>query len=226
MTTPATPTDTKPAPSAPNHEETLRQAWERYGSFIYITCGVVALGILAKGGWDYLNAQKEVGIQAEYAQCVTMDSFRSFASNHPGHPLAGAAEVVVADNAYATGKFGDAVSVYTAAAADLPPGPVQQRAKLGLAMSLVLSGRSSEAEASLRQLLNDTTLLKQIRCEAGYHLASVAAAAGRNADVQKFAEQVMQIDATSPFAERAFALRSSVNELVGVPGAVAVPAKP
>jgi hypothetical protein len=75
-------------------------------------------------------------------------------------------------------------------------------------------------------LLNDTTLLKQIRCEAGYHLASVAAAAGRNADVQKFAEQVMQIDATSPFAERAFALRSSVNELVGVPGAVAVPAKP
>ena len=226
MTMHATPSDTKPAPSEPNHEETLRQAWERYGSFIYITCGVVALGILAKGGWDYLNAQKEVGIQAEYAQCVTMDAYRSFAANHPGHPLSGAAEIVVADNAYASGKFGDAVSGYTAAAADLPAGPIQQRARLGLAMSLVLSGRSSEAEASLRQLLNDTTLLNQIRCEAGFHLASLASAAGRSADVQKYAEQVMQIDATSPFAERAFALRSSVNERVGVPGAVAVPSAP
>jgi len=226
MTMPATPTDTKPAPSAPNHEETLRQAWERYGSFIYITCGVIALGILAKGGWDYLNVQKEIGIQNEYSQCVSLDSYRSFAANHPGHPLAGAAEVIVADGSYATGKFADAVTSYTSAIADLPAGPVQARAKLGLAMSLVLSGKTADAESSLRQLLNDTTLLNQVRCEAGFHLASLAAAAGRTADVQKFAEQVMQIDATSPFAERAFSLRSSVNAQVGLPGAVAVPVAP
>jgi hypothetical protein len=120
---PATPLDTKPAPSAPSHEETLRQAWERYGSFIYITCGVIALGILAKGGWDYLNVQKEIGIQNEYSQCVSLDSYRSFAANHPGHPLAGAAEVIVADGSYATGKFADAVTSYTSAIADLPAGP-------------------------------------------------------------------------------------------------------
>ena len=225
MTTPHTPTDSKTAAIAPNHEETLKQAWERYGNTIYVICGAVALGILAKGGWDYLNKQKELGIQNEYAQCVTIESYRSFASNHPGHPLAGAAEVVVADISYAAGKFGDAVTAYSEAASDLPAGPVQARAKLGLAMSLALTGKVTEAETNLRQILNDTTLLNSVRCEAGYHLAALAAANGRPGDVQKLAEQVLQIDPESPFAERTFALRSSLPAAPAA-GGVAIPAKP
>jgi len=68
----------------------------------------------------------------------------------------------------------------------------------------------SDAETGLRQLLNDTNQLKAVRCEAGFHLAGLAAAAGRAAEVQKLAEQLMQIDPTSPFAERTFALRSEM----------------
>lgn len=225
MTTPDTPTDAKTAAVAANHEETLRQAWNRYGNTIYLVCGAIALGILAKGGWDYLNKQKELGIQNEYAQCVTIESYRSFASNHPGHPLAGAAEVVIADISYSAGKFGDAVTAYSEAASDLPAGPVQARARLGLAMSLAQTGKATEAETDLRQLLNDATALNSARCEAGYHLAALAVASGRPGDVQKLAEQVMQIDPESPFAERTFALRSSIPDAAGAPG-VAVPVKP
>ena len=224
MTTPATPTDPKTAAPAKNHEETLREAWARYGNGIYLICGLVALGILAKGGWDYLNAQKELGIRNEYSLCVTPDSFRSFAANHPGHPLAGVAEVAIADNSYATGKYADAVTGYTAAIGDLPVGPVQSRARMGLAMSLALSGKTAEAETNLKQMLNDTNLLKAVRCEAGYHLASLALGEGKKDEVRQVAEQVMQIDATSPFAERAFALRSSVPDTAVVKaGAVSVP---
>ncbi|MFY9926209.1 MAG: tetratricopeptide repeat protein [Opitutaceae bacterium] len=231
MTTPAAPTKTKQADVPPDQGEALRRTWETYGNMIYLVCGVILLAILAKGGWDYLNRQKELGIQNEFALCVTPDSFRSFASNHPGHPLAGAAEVMVADNSYASGKYGDAVSAYSAAIPDLPQGPVLARARLGLAMSMALSGRVSDAEASLRQIINDATLSASVRCEAGYHLAVMSVAAGRGADVQKLAEQVMQIDPESPFAERTFALRSSTPEApaaapaVGLP-AVALPGKP
>ncbi len=225
MTTPDTPTDAKTAAVALNHEETLRQAWERHGNTVYLVCGAIALGILAKGGWDYLNRQKELGIQNEYAQCVTIESFRSFASSHVGHPLAGAAEVVVADISYASGKFGDAVTAYSEAASDLPAGPIQARAKLGLAMSLALTGKVPEAETDLRQVLGDSTIMNATRCEAGYHLAALAAANGRPGDVQKLAEQVMQIDPESPFAERTFALRSSLPDAAGAPG-VPIPAKP
>jgi hypothetical protein len=227
MTTPATPSDSNKTEIPTLREEHLTKAWERYGTFIYIVCGVVAAGILANGGWRYLNEQKELGIQKEYSQCVATDSFRSFAANHPGHPLAGAAELTVADYSYAAGKYAEALGAYTSAAADLPKGPIQARALLGQAMSQALTGKASDAEANLRKLMTDTGLLKTLRCEAGYHLAVLALDTGRGAEVQGIAEQLLRIDPASPFAERAFSLRPSVPEPVTVPAAPApaVPAK-
>jgi hypothetical protein len=228
MTTPATPSAPKQAETPLSPEESLKQAWGRYGSFIYLLFGAVAIGILGKGGWDYLNAQKELGIQKEYSLCVSTDSFRAFAANHPGHPLTGAAELTVADYSYAAGKFAEALGAYTSAVADLPSGPIQARARLGMAMSLALTGKASEAESDLRKLMNDTSVLKTLRCEAGYHLAMLAIGAGRGGEVQGIAEQLLKIDPESPFAERAFTLRPPVPEPVTMPVAplLSVPAKP
>jgi hypothetical protein len=228
MTTPATPSDSKKAEIPPSHEEHLTHLWARYGNFIYLVCGAIAAGILAKGGWDYLNAQKELGIQKEYAQCVTADSYRSFAANHPGHPLTGAAEVSIADFAYLAGRYAEALGAYTAAISDLPNGPIQSRARMGQAMSQALTGKSADAEANLRKLMSDTGLLKTIRCGAGYHLAMLALDSGRGGEVQGIAEQLLRIDPSSPFAERAFTLRPALPEPVrapAVPG-LNVPAKP
>jgi hypothetical protein len=206
MTTPAAPSP-KNAVLAPSPEERLLRAWKAYGSLVYITCGAVALGILARYGWIYINEQKELGIQNEFAQATTPDAYRNFAARHPGHRLAGVAEATVADDAFTGGKYADAVASYSAAVSDLPAGPIQDHAKLGLAASLQMSGKSAEAESALRQILNDTTQLKAIRCEAGYHLAGMLVAAGRGAEVQRLAEQLMQIDAGSPFAARTLAIR-------------------
>jgi hypothetical protein len=228
MTTPATPSDAKKTEMPTLREEHLTQFWARYGSSIYFVCGAIAFAILAKGGWEYLNAQKELGIQREYAQCVTTDSFRSFAANHPGHPLTGAAEITIADNAYNAGKYAEALGAYTSAIADLPAGPIQARARMGQAMSQALTGKAADAEANLRKLMNDAGLLKTTRCEAGYHLAVLALDSGRGAEVQGLAEQLLRIDPTSPFAERAFSLRPAAPEPLAVPAAhaLAVPAKP
>jgi tetratricopeptide (TPR) repeat protein len=191
----------------PSPEVRLKRAWDRYGSLLYITCGVVLLAILAKGGWEYVNAQKELGIQKDFEECTTPDAYRSFASSHPGHPLTGVAEQMIADAAFTAGKYTDAANAYLAAASDLPPGPVRGHAKLGLGVSLALSGKPAEAETNLRQILNDTTELSAIRCEAGYQLAELAVAAGRGMEVQQLAEQEMQIDAASPFAARTLQIR-------------------
>ena len=50
---------------------------------------------------------------------------------------------------------------------------------------------------------------------------------GRGAEVQGLAEQLLRIDPTSPFAERAFSLRPAAPEALAVPAAhaLAVPAK-
>jgi hypothetical protein len=206
MTTPATPSP-KNAEIAPSTEERLLQAWKTYGNLIYVVCGAIVIGILARYGWIYLNEQKELGIQKEFSEASTPDAFSNFAARHPGHPLAGVAEITVADEDFGSGKYSDAVRSYTAAVADLPAGPVQSHAKLGLAASLQMSGKLPEAEASLRQILNDSGQLKAVRCEAGFHLAGLLVAAGRGAEVQKLAEQLMQIDAASPFAARTLSIR-------------------
>ena len=228
MTTPDTPSDAKKTELPTLHEEHLTQFWARYGNTIYIVCAVIAFGILAKGGWEYLNAQKELGIQKEFAQCVTADSFKNFVTNHPGHPLTGVAEITIADTSYSAGKYAEALGAYTSAIADLPNGPLQARARVGQAISQALAGKGADAEANLRKLMNDTSLLKTFRCEAGYHLAVLALDGGRGAEVQGIAEQLLRIDPTSPFAERAFSLRPAAPESVKVPSAPAlsVPAKP
>jgi hypothetical protein len=220
---PATPSDKNPTEIPPSPEETLRNAWGRYGNLVYILCGAVALGILAKGGIDYINAQKELGIQKEFMECVSADSFKAFVANHPGHPLTGVSELFVGDNYYVAAKYPEAAGAYAAAVVDLPPGPVQAHARLGLAMAQAQSGKAADAEATLRQILNDTSLVKTYRCEAGYHLAVLSIADGRSADVGNIAQQVLQIDPASPFAERTFALRSALpgspdSSIVKVPG--------
>jgi hypothetical protein len=223
MTTPATPSNATPAVPAPSSEEKLRQAWNSYGSLVYIVFALIAVGILAKGGWDYLNVQKEVGIRKDFAECTTPDAYRTFIGNHPGHALTGVAELMIANDAYAGGKFSDAVAGYGSAMADLPAGPAQSSARMGLAMSLAQTGKAADAESSLRLILNDPSELKTTRTEAGYHLAELALSEGRGSEVQKLSEQVMQIDPTSPFSERTFTLRAPVASSLTVPGIVPKP---
>jgi hypothetical protein len=204
------PSDPNAAPVPVPLDESFRQAWERHGTLAYTICVAVILAIIVKGGWEYMLAHKELDIRKEYAACTTAESYRAFAASHPGHPLAALAELNVADDAYASGHFGDAVADYDRAASDLPIGPFRSRAKLGQAMALALSGKKADAETSLRQILNDASQLNALRCEAGYQLANLAVAANRPAELEKLAEQMMQIDPTNPFAERTLQLRAAM----------------
>jgi predicted negative regulator of RcsB-dependent stress response len=224
MTNTEAASDKKPAEAPVFLEDRLKQAWERYATAVYVLCGLVIAGMLAKGGLDYLNVQKELEIQKEYAACATPEAFKAFAAEHRSHPLGAMVELKLADEAFLGGKFAEAVTNYEKAVADLPAGPFQSRAKLGLAASLVRSGKAAEAEASLRKILNDAAEYKALRCEAGYDLAELAVSGGHPGDVQNLATQLMQIDPTSPFAERAFALRSELGPGAGAAPPIAVPA--
>jgi thioredoxin-like negative regulator of GroEL len=176
---------------------------------------------------NYLAAQKELGIEKEYAEATSPDAYRQFVAEHRGHPLAALVELKFADEDFQSAKYAEATTAYSKAVADLPAGPFLARAKLGLAMSQARDGKTGDADAGLRQILNDDNQLKSVRCEAGYDLAELAVSSGRGGDVQKLAERLMQIDPSSPFAERAFALRSEFPAPAPAPSApaIAVPAR-
>ena len=191
-------------------EDRLRIFWQKNGKTVVAFAVVILLAILARGGWDYLAAQKEVALEREYAAAGTSDQLKTFAAAHAGHELAGIARLRLADEAYAAGKSADAISGYDAAVTVIKTGPLASRARLGRAMATVQAGKTAEGEAALKQLAADATEAKGIRVEAAYQLASLAGVAGKSDDVKKYFDQIMQLDPSSPWLQRAMMLRASL----------------
>jgi len=233
MTTPATPSAPQPAGDdrklvavdesyiAPSFEDKLNLFWTKNGTAVLVLCGLVVVGILAKGGWDYLQGQKELDIKKAYAAATTSDQLKSFAAAHTEHSLAGVAQLRLADEAYTAGKSADAIAGYEKAAATLKTGPLAARAQLGRALAKVQVGKSAEATTELKQIAADAAQFKGLRAEAAYHLTSLAAEAANAADVQKYSDQLMQLDPSGPWTQRALMLRASLPPAA----AAATPAK-
>lgn len=240
MSTPATPSAPKPAGDDRNLvavdanyaglglEDKLRLFWQNNGTAVLTLCGLVLLGILAKGGWDYLADQKELGVEKDYAAAITPEARKAFIAAHADHTLAGVAQLRLADEAYTAGKAADALAGYDKTLTLIKTGPLATRAQLGRALAKIQSGKSAEGVTDLKQLATDLNQLKGVRAEAAYQLTSLAADAGNGADVQKYSDLLMQIDASSSWTQRALALRASVPApaTAVAPAMPAAPAKP
>jgi hypothetical protein len=201
--------------SSPGFEETLHRIWAQYGRVIVAACVVVLLVILGNGVFKYLAAQKEVEIRQAYAAADTPEKLKAFAAAHSSHVLAGVATLQSADAAYTAGQGAEAVTYYEAAAKILADTPLAGRTQLGRAMALLMAGRTTDAESALQQLADRTTETAGVRAEAAYHLATLAQTAGRTDQVRKLSDQILQIDPSSPWAQRVLLLASA--PAAGVP---------
>lgn len=188
-------------------EDKLQLFWKKNGTAVLILCGLVLVGILGKGGYEYMQAQKEKDVEQEYAAATTPDALKTFASAHAGHPLAGVAQLSIADQAYAAGKWADAQTAYDVAASTLKTGPLATRAQFGRAMARLQAGKNAEATTDLQQIANDSTLTKEIRSEALYDLTSLAVDAKDNDGAKKYSEQALSVEPQGMWAKRAMMLR-------------------
>jgi len=201
-------------------EDRLRIYWQRNGKSVIALVVLVVIAIVAKGAWDYRAAQREQEIERDYAAASTPEQLKAFAGAHAGHVLTGITRLRLADADYAAGKSTEAVYGYEDAIATIKSGPLVSRARLGLAMAKVQSGKTAEGEAALKQLATDANEPKGTRVEAAYQLASLANVAGRADDVKKYSDLVMQIDPASPWLQRALMLRASLAPAPTPAGAV------
>jgi hypothetical protein len=217
-------------PVNPHFDERLHGFWEKNKQATYAFCAIVLVGYLAKAGWEYWSTRREQDIASDYAAATTPDSLRTFAAAHPDNILGAVAELRLADQAYAESRFTEAADGYASAEAALKTGPLASRARFGLAMAEIQAGRAAEGEAGLQKLSDDAGELKGIRAGATYQLASLAAAGGKAEEFERLVTQLMQIDPSSPWTERALALRSLMTEsgpkAQGAPGTPAISFKP
>jgi tetratricopeptide (TPR) repeat protein len=222
MTTPANPSNQKPAGDDRNlvavdenykaltFEDTVHQIWTRNRKLVFIFLVVVLALILGKGGWEYMQQQRELDVEKAYAAATNADQLKAFAAAHPDHALAGIAYLRVADEAYAAGKSADAVAAYDKVLTVIKSGPLAARAQLGRGLAKAQSGKAADAAADLKLLANDTNQVTGIRAEAAYQLASLAAEQGNAADVGRYVDDLMKIDPSSSWAQRGMMLRMSL----------------
>jgi len=221
MSTPATPSSPNPAgddrnlvaadaSTAATFEDKMQLFWKNNRIAVLGLCGLVLVGIVAKGGWDYLAAQKNIEVGSAYAAATTPEQLKAFVAAHGSHVLGGIAQLRMADDAYGEGKAADAVAGYDKALAVLKDGPLLARAKLGRALAKSQAGKVAEATAELKQLADDTKQLKAIRSEAAFHLTGLAVEAGNAVEAQKCVDQLTQLDPMGPWAQRAVSLRATL----------------
>ncbi|ACB73966.1 tetratricopeptide repeat protein [Opitutus terrae] len=197
------------SPVGPSFEERLRVFWQQNSKLVTGALVVVLLAILGKGGWEYLQAEKDREVRRAYAAATTPAQLKTFTAAHPEHPLAGAAYLRMADDAYADRKFTDAVGLYEQAIQALDAPVLESRARLGIAIAKLQGGRAAEGETALKAFANEAKEVKAFRVEALYHLAVSALTNGKPEDVKSYSEQLMQLDPTSPWTQRAMMLRAN-----------------
>jgi len=192
----------------PSFEDKLQMFWDRNRKGLVLLAIAILIAITVKGAMDYLAGQKELSVQRDYAKATTNAQLKSFAAANDGHELTGVAWLQVADAAYATGQSADAVTGYQKAGSNLMPGSIADRAKLGLAMAQIQAGQTAEGTAGLKLVANTASAMSGVRTEAAYHLARLAHNAHQAAEVKQFSDLILQIDPTSPWAQRAMGLRT------------------
>ncbi len=202
-------------------EDNLHQFWQKNRMIVLGLCALVLVAILGKGVWDRFQSSQEHDVEMAYESATTPDQLRTFAAAHSDHPLAGVAELRIADEAYTAGKAADALASYEKALVVLKQGPLATRAQLGRALAKVQVGKTAEGIEDLKQIVNDTTQFKTARAEAAYQLATLAADAGNVTDVQKYIDQLNQIDPASSWARRALMLRATLPLAAPAPAAAA-----
>lgn len=224
-------------PRPPAHDEQLKHFWVKNEKNVYIACLLVILAVAGYSFFRYLQSQGERDTGAAYAAAVTPDRLKAFAAAHAGHPLAAAAELRLADEAYAAKNYAEAVASYDKAAAGY--GAIASsmagseaadiryfagRAQIGAAMAKTLAGQTAEAETKFSQIANNNTLPVIIRGEAAFHLAELVAKSGRNTEAMRIYQQVAAIAPNTLWAGRAAEQQALLSTSTAVQATPAQPA--
>lgn len=161
-------------------EDRLWLLWERHRERIVGTFAAVVVGLLAWFAFAAWSEARREGIREAFAAAGNDEAaLRAFAASHPGHPLATAALLQLADRGQREGK--GTVAAYDAAAANEPGDTragqaLRWRARLYAGL-LALDQGAPDAAARLTAVAESTEAPEALRGPAFLALARAALAA-------------------------------------------------
>ena len=149
----------------------LYQWWQRYGSALIAAAVLVLAGTGLYFGVQAYRGQQETQREAAYLEALGRGELAAFAEDNRGHTLGGLAALEVGQERYAQGDWEEAVRFLTLAVEALEDHPVQEKARLDLAVARYRAGDAAAARTLLSAMADNEGLYPASRAEALYLLA-------------------------------------------------------
>ena len=176
--------------------------WMENKGFI-IGCFLLLCAVLV--GINGLRMYKDganTKLQAAFNEAQASETLADFAKANSDKPLGGFAALTIADEAFTSGEFEQAIEFYSLAASALDGYALANRAQLGQAFALFNADKADEALAALSSLVSDSSASEAVRAEAAYHLAVDAYTKGEKAVFDSYADQIAGMPLGSQWQQR------------------------
>lgn len=188
--------------------------WKRNRTTIIGIIAVVVVVTLSFSVYDLWKSQRAEKVQNAYLSAENPQALAAFAEQYKGEALAAVAALQLADDAYRAEQYDKAAGLYAEAVPALKPAPeLQQRARLGEAVSVFLAGKDPKAE-KLTAFAQDGTVYDAYRAQADYQLALIAVEAKDFLTARSWLEQLASLTQSGVWAERAQTLVALKPEIL------------
>jgi hypothetical protein len=184
--------------------------WFANRKTILTSTALALLVVVGIQSYRIISARMEASTRRAYAEATTEEARKAFAESHKGHALSGAAYLILADEAYERGDFNQAGENYELAAGILDLPALTYRADLGRAVAVIQSGLPSKGIPLLKDLGGDEAVPVAIRCEAYFHLASLAIEAEDFATASGYLDDIEELAPVGIWANRASSTRNTL----------------
>ena len=150
------------------------EVWKKSKNTLFSVLGIIALGVAIST--FYKNSKQDEAterslrfVNASVGEVGSEEKFLSFAEDYDD-TLGGVAQYRAASIQYGEGRFSESADSFLVAAGRLSGDPLQGRAKIGHAVSLLKDGKKEDGVSALSAVSHDSTLLQIDRFEARYLL--------------------------------------------------------
>lgn len=191
-------------------EDRLFLFWKNYRNAVVVAVAIVVGAIVGREVWGNMAASRELAIGRAFEAADSIEARQAFVQEHPGHPLAAAATLLIADEHYDNGDFDSAARSYDETARTSTDSVMAGRARLGSGVATIQAGRAPEGTAILQKLIDDPAQLESIRTEARFHLAAWAVASGDLVEARKELDALVQSESAQVWAQQIMLLESQV----------------
>jgi len=158
MASPSDDSDNANEPETPDEEEIIEAGfdpllfWDQYRQFILLATGVILLGAVGFGIYEFNQTKRIEAAGAALAQASSEDDYRQIVDKYAGTVAAGDAAIFLGGKLRADKKYDEAIEVLQAFLDKYPEHPLAHAGDLSIAETLEAQGKMDEALAKFEEV--------------------------------------------------------------------------